>query len=263
MGDPVACAGAPRDLGLDQGRARADALRARFASLPLRRRLALRAGWLPAEVAALRRDLQRHLPHLWETLAGLAAGARVPPAWLVRELGVPEDAALAGAGGRLARSLAGPTLLRRSRPEGLFASVELTRPWLPAALAGVNERGLAAVAAGTPAPGEGAAPGWLLIQDCLERFERLDAALEWCLRRPAAGRGALLLTDARGEAAGVVFAGAGRRVLRPAGGELAHGDDGGLAKRLAGEAGVDGLAGGVLLDPGGRRLLHEGRGFGP
>ena len=182
----VECAGAPRDLGLDQGRACRAELCERFAALPWAEALALRLGRGDASLRRLQRDLARHLPHLSEVLAGLAVGARVPELFLARELaaelaaGSAPAAALAGETGLLVRSQPGPRLVRRNRPEGLFASLDLTRPWLPAALLGVNERGLAVAVAGSgPAEGGCAAPAPLLAQDCLERFEALDAALDW------------------------------------------------------------------------------------
>ena len=81
--------------------------------------------------------------------------------------------------------------------------------------------------------GHGSPPGALLIQDCLERFESLDAALDWCTGRPGGGAATLLLADATGEVAGVEIAAAARRVLRPAEGLLlAGGDASDRAKRL-------------------------------
>ena len=86
---------------------------------------------------------------------------------------------------QLALALDGPAIVRRTRPEGLFASLELSRPWLPSTLLGVNERGLAvAVADSGPEEAGCSAPAALLAQDCLERFEALDAALDWCASRP-------------------------------------------------------------------------------
>jgi hypothetical protein len=255
---PIECEGAPRDLGLDQGRACADALRVRFGTQPWWQRLRLRAGPAGSEPARLRRDLQRHFPHQWESLAGLAVGARVPTGWLVQELArelVGADAALpvgvAIDPGRalLARELGGEWVVRRSRPEGLFASVEITRPCLTAALAGVNERGLAVAAVGRRGATERcAAPAALLAQDCLERFEAIPAALEWCLGRPGGGCATVWLADARGELAGVECAGAERRVLRPC-------DAGTLAQRIEGDA--------VVLDPRERRLAADGCDFSP
>jgi hypothetical protein len=221
---PIECEGAPRDLGLDQGRACADALRARFGAQPWRERLWLHAGLAGAERARMLRDLKRHFPHQWESLAGLAVGARVPCSWLAQELagelaGVeaapPLVVAIDHGRALLAREVGGGWVARRSRPEGLFASVEVTRPCLTAALAGVNERGLAVAAVAMRGAAERcAAPASLLAQDCLERFEATPAALEWCLGRPGGGRATVWLADARGSLAGVEFAGAERRVLR-------------------------------------------------
>ena len=236
MSSAVECEGAPRDLGFDQGAACAELLRATRAAQRLREPTALGSD------AAIARDLRRHFPRQAEVLAGMSAAAGVPRSWLermlARELADVEPAsagafALAAAGnlaagaGLVARSLAGEWIVRRRRPEGGFRSVEITRPWLGSALAGVNERGLAAVAlaARGAAAGECAAPGVLLIQDCLERFESLDAALEWCIGRPGGGAATLLLADATGEVAGVEIAAVARRVLRPAEGLLLAGGD--------------------------------------
>jgi hypothetical protein len=269
----IECEGVPRDLGLDQGRACREPLHGRFAGLPALRRTRLWLGRQGRDAARLRRDVSRHFPHLAESLAGLATGARVAPAWLALEL-AREEAAPLGAGVRgaetwLARGLPGEPLVRRSRPEGLFASVELTRPGLVAALAGVNERGLAVAAAGAGAPARNAcaAPAWLLAQDCLERFAEVEAALAWCLERPGGGRGAILLADARGELAGVEFDGESRRVRRPIGGELVASGGGELVKRLREAGGAEacdpGGAGAVVIEPAARRLRVPGAVFSP
>jgi hypothetical protein len=275
VGAPIECEGAPRDLGLDQGRACADALRARFGARPWWERLWLQAGLAGADRARMLRDVQRYFPHQWETLAGMAVGARVPTGWLAEELArelADAEAALAVVvaidHGRalLGRGLGGEWVARHSRPEGLFASVEVTRPCLTAALAGVNERGLAVAAVGTRGATERrAAPAALLAQDCLERFEAVEAALEWCLGRPGGGRAAVWLADARGELAGVEFAGAERRVLRPseglwvsgagAAGEAPPLDAPALARRIEGEA--------VALDPRERHLVAGGLDLSP
>jgi hypothetical protein len=273
---PIECAGAPRDLGLDQGRACADALRARFGAQPWRERLRLQAGLAGAERARTLRDLKRHFPHQWESLAGMAVGARVPTGWLAQELArelaggeavLPVAVAIDHGRSLLARGVGGEWIARHSRPEGLFASVEVTRPCLTAALAGVNERGLAVAAVAMQGTtGRCAAPASLLAQDCLERFEATPAALEWCLGRPGGGRATVWLADARGELAGVAFAGAERRVLRPSEGLWVSGagapgeeelakvlrregplDAQALARRIGGDA--------VALDARERRLV--------
>jgi hypothetical protein len=281
---PIECEGTPRDLGLDQGRACADALHMRFGAQPWWERFRLQAGLASADRARMLRDLKRHFPHQWESLAGMAVGARVPTGWLAQELArelaggeaaLPVVAAIDHGRVLLARGLGREWVARRSRPEGLFASVEVTHPCLTAALAGVNERGLAVAAAGTrDATERCAAPASLLAQDCLERFEATRAALEWCLGRPGGGRGTVWLADARGELAGVEFAGAERRVLRPSEGLLVSGggaareeelakalreaaplDAPALARRIEGDA--------VALDPRERRLLAGGLDLSP
>lgn len=240
---PVECEGAPRDLGLDQGRACAELLCARLAARPFWERAAPALGLGDRPTA---RDLARHFPHQRESLAGLARGAGVPEAWLLGELArapAAEAAAVAALGdgaGLLARAAGGPWVVRRCRPEGLLASVEATRPWLTAALAGVNESGLAVVVAAAAGPTSPcAAPALLLAQDCLERFAALEPALEWCVGRPGGGRTTLLLADASGEVAGVEADGAERRVLRPADGLLLRGADDELAKALRETRAVD------------------------
>jgi hypothetical protein len=314
---PVDCEGAPRDIGFDQGRACAGALRARLGSNGCWDRLRLRAGWSDPHDARVARDLRRHFPHQAEWLAGMARGAGVPLAWLERELSSdalsPSSDALAVAAtsevldnkaegraarrsraessskaeGLLARTAARGAIVRRSHPEGGLGSLGLVLPWLSAPLAGVNEAGLALAA--VPGPfeeGVCAAPASLLVQDCLQRFEALEAVLDWCLGRPAAGSATLLLADASGEVAGVEFAGGERRLLRPSAGFLfATGGDvaeSQLARRLreavplgladlagalaAGETASARLArteGLVGIDPAGRSLaVFPGSGSG-
>ena len=191
------------------------------------------------------RDVRRHFPHQSETLEGIARGAQVPRVWLVRELlahasrGGGAAIAVSGEvtprGVLMVRSLAESAVVRRSRPEGGFVSLEMTLPWMSSALAGINEAGLAVVALGsTFEGGASSAPAVLMTQDCLRRLDSVDAALEWCRGRPAAGRATLLLGDASGEIAAVEIAGGTRRVLRPAdSGVMAPGvKDAGLAKRV-------------------------------
>jgi hypothetical protein len=270
----IECEGAPRDLGLDQGRACRDWLRREFERSPLRERWPRPQG---AAHARLARDLKRHFPHLSESLAGLAAGAGVPERWLVRrvaeELVAPHEsravASGAAAGALLAVDCAGPWIARRSRPEAGFACLELVRPWLVAAFAGVNEAGLAVVAApGSGAVGACAAPAALLAQDCLQRFARVENALDWCCGRPAGHAAGLLLADSRGELAGVEIRAGRRRLLHPEAALLAWSDAGAelakalreaapatataLARVLALPAGAGRAA--AVLDPAARRL---------
>jgi hypothetical protein len=252
----VGCEGAPRDLGVDQGRACGARLRANFADESPLMRLRHRLGRADAGGAALHRDLRRHFPQQAELLDGLSHAARVPLSWLIDVLRDdlstgPTDAAIAlaagaartGAGALLARAARPGDVVRRSRPEAGFRSVEIAQPFSSCAVAGVNEKGLG-VALGTAAAdgaGDCAAPAALLLQDVLQRFADLDGALGHCLSRPGGGRATLLIADASGDVAGVAFAGDERRVLRPVDGLLVEPGDGGgeTAKRLRDATALD------------------------
>jgi hypothetical protein len=119
-------------------------------------------------------------------------------------------------------------IVRRSRPEVGFRSVELTLPWLATSVAGVNESGVAAMiaptapggprTAGTPAPS-----ALLLVQECLQRFRDVTGCIDWCLKRPTSGAASIVVADAAGMLAGVALAGDERRVLSPSGGVLVAG----------------------------------------
>jgi hypothetical protein len=222
----VECAGAPRDIGLDQGRACRALLRARFRSLPWWEQLSLRTARSDPATLRASRDMLRHFPHQAEALEGMARGAGVPRAWLAQRLAREHaaDSASAGCEGvgagdpgkrLLARSVTGDVIVRRIRPDGGFGSLELVRPWLTSGLAGVNEEGLALLCAQVgDEPGDCAAPAVLMARDCLQQFDSVGAALEWCTGRPAGGRATLLLADASGELAAVEVAGPARRVRR-------------------------------------------------
>jgi hypothetical protein len=111
-----------------------------------------------------------------------------------------------------------PLFLRRSQPENGYRSLEIGIPWRVPALAGVNQHGLAVAASGVASSSASlsscAAPAALLVQDCLQRFDGVDKALEWCERRPAAGNTSILLADADGALARIDLEGARRRVHR-------------------------------------------------
>ena len=226
------CAGAPRDLGLDQGQAAREAIRS-----ALRERFRGRAAWqalrelLPGSRSARAwRDLESYFPHHAERMLGLSLGARVPTRALVSELAqlLAGDAGLAAAvsgerapGTLVARSFAprGGTdlVLRHSAPDNDYRTLELASAWSVAATIGVNEHGLAASATALPAPDAllagCAAPAALLVQDVLQRFDAVDKAVEWALRRPAGGHATLLLADAAGRTALVSIEGRKRRLL--------------------------------------------------
>jgi hypothetical protein len=231
------CAGAPRDLGRDQGVAARDLVRARAGGSAWRRALD-RAGVCGAELSRWRRELRRHFPHQHEWLEGAARAAGVPDLALLRaaraELARESDALVVGVEcGRDAlvwRTGAPGAVLRRVRPDGRLASLELASPLLACPWIGVNEAGLAVAAAGGGA--DGLQPA-LLARDCLERFEQVESALAWCLLRPVGAGASILVADARGGLAGVEFSPGGPSVLRPDAGATAIG--GARAARLAKE----------------------------
>lgn len=192
----VSCRGAPRDLGWDQGRACAEALRgARRAS-----------GWRPVgQLGALLGDLRRHFPHQAEQLEGIARGAGIglralASQWL-RGLREPARAIAVVCRGsaRLYAALPSDAILRHILSDGRFATAEFSRPPFTGPLLGINEAGLAVAVSGRCAPETRTAPGALLARDCLERFEAVEAALAWCQVRPAAAGHTLLFADASGK----------------------------------------------------------------
>lgn len=221
--------GSPRDLGLDQGRACRDALRADARALGwevdegLGARLwGVCGGRRPRALAprpALARDLARHFPHLDERVSGMAAGAGLPReallALLEEELAdLPVVAAGrapgAPGGGALVVRLRTPLpptglVARTLRPDGGHPFLALTRPGLVASLAGVNACGLGGAIAALDPPSRTAdrcgVASALLLDQCLERLDTVEKALEWCERRPGGGRARLVFADASGAAA--------------------------------------------------------------
>jgi len=245
----IECSGAPRDIGIEQGSAfereivaycEGQGLRPRRFRLPLPRRLA--GG--PVRGAGVGRETVRHFPHAVECTTGIARAARVDLDALMEDVVASTYAApghpltrpalgFARAnpphGATVGRALAdgAPWILRRSRPEVGFASVEAALPWLPGGVVGVNEAGLAAAVVATDAPprtsGLRAPPAWLLVQECLQRFADLDGAIGWCCERPAAGDFEIVLADGAGELGRISFAGAERSLAYRGQAEVAIG----------------------------------------
>ncbi len=248
----IECEGAPRDLGFDQGTQCRAALAAAYRSRSRWQRARLR---LWAESEACRRvwlELRRFYPQQAETIEAMARASRVPVAWLIAKLAgnrwitTPADAlvlaaasAITDRGALLARALPGDAIVRRSRPESGFRSIEWTQPWRAAPLAGVNEAGLAvacASSAGEVTGSRHAVPAALLAHDCLRRFDELDGAIDWLLVRPGGGKSMLVLADLSGEIAGVRVDGDERVVFRPADGLIVH--TGGHARQAEIEKGL-------------------------
>jgi len=248
----VECEGAPRDLGLDQGTQCRTALNAAYRrqSRWQRARLHLRAGSDACRQARL--EIRRFYPQQAEMIDAMARAARVPVPWLVAILigqfrPVPRAEALVLAAARamtnrgalLARALPGGVIVRRSRPENGFRSIELTQPWRADPLAGVNEAGLAVACVssfGEIAQSRHVVPAALLTHDCLRRFDSLDGAIDWLMARPGGGKSTFVLADLAGEIAGVTVDGDDRRIFRPADDLFVH--TGGHARQTEIEKGL-------------------------
>jgi len=300
MWTSIECAGHPRDMGLAQGAGCAAAIRkaCESAGLPLRRsRLPNLRGLTSGEIrgAGSGREFQRHFAHQAERLEGLARGANVPTDSILElhlrvRAGGQEGGLLsrraslrahAGDGvsvekraileRSLPRAVAGESgwVLRESRPEVGFRSVEIGLPWLVPGVAGLNEAGLAVMASpilwGNPGRG-GFPPSALLVQECLQRFEDLGGALDWCSKRPVEGEQSIVLGDASGAVATVISTARDRRIqegegeLYLEGGELPEETGGETGKDAASDFANAGDAGRVILDPRSRRLRLEAEG---
>jgi hypothetical protein len=289
----IECAGHPRDMGLTQGAAARSAIRAEVgrAGLPLKRSRiptlkALAAGPLRGQGAG--REFFRHFAHQSERLEGLACAAGVPTDSVldlhlrVRAGGLEGGllsrraslrARTVGGSGEdkralLERSLPSASdgemgwIVRESRPEVGFRSVEIGLPWLVSAVAGVNVGGLAVVAGPLlwGAPGhDGWPPSLLLVQECLQRFKDVQGALDWCRKRPVEGEQSFVLADSSGALATVVASGRERRV-QSGEGELYL--EGGELAESAGEDRdrADGPTDRVWLDPATRRFQLDAAG---
>ena len=234
----LVCSGAPRDLGLDQGLHFREVIRAeverRLRGKGSGRLLGSLVGREP-EVARSARDTARFYPHMAERSEGIARGARVSKAEVAALLasechggsetlfGVRSKSDGSGVLIALSTEREAPLFLRRSQPENGYRSLEIAIPWRVPALAGVNEHGLALAVGGVSSSASlstcAASPA-LLVQDCLQRFDSVDKAIEWCERRPARGGASILLADAGGALVRVDLEGELRRVHRDTDGIL-------------------------------------------
>lgn len=248
---PIVCAGHPRDMGLAQGEALREVIRAAVVGAGLPSRRSRWPSLRPVVSGPLRgsgpgRELFRHFAHQAERLEGLAQGADLPlDSLLAMQLRI-------GAGD------VGPSaaawIVRESRPVVGFRSIERTLAWLVPAVAGINEAGLALLAplsrSASLATVHGAPPS-LLVQDCLARFENVAGALDWCRKRPVEGERTIWLADAAGARGHARFRGRVREV------EAEQGVEGGALRGRLIEGSGDGEADGVGLDPAARRLVLE------
>jgi hypothetical protein len=275
----LVCSGAPRDLGLDQGLHFREVIRAEVERrLRGKGRRRLLPPLIPRdpEVARAARDTTRFFPHMAERAEGIARGARVSNAEIAELLasehrgggetliGVTPEVDGAGVLIALSTEREAPLFLRRSQPENGYRSLEVGVPWRVPALAGVNEHGLAvaasAMASSSASLSGCAASAALLVQDCLQRFDGVDKAIEWCERRPAGGMASILLADARGVLARVDLEGELRRVHREMDGMLlGAGEPARLASvekacRASGQLGAEALLR-ILATPTGRTVV--------
>jgi hypothetical protein len=289
MWTSIECAGHPRDMGIAQGRAFANSIRAACdaAGLPLRRSrmptlAALASG--KARGSGAGREFLRHFAHQEERLEGVARGANVPTDSLLElHLRVREGGSQGGLLSRRAylrahsagaASAEKQVLLERTLPSAVdgeigwvirescpavgFRSIEVGLPWLVPGVAGINEAGLS-VMGGPVLWGDssrrGFPPAALLVQECLQRFEDLGGALDWCRKRPVEGEQSIVLADTSGGVATVISSGRERRIqegegeLYLEGGELPSQGIGDEAKQDR-----------VILDPQTRSLLLSAEG---
>jgi len=276
----IEVAGDPRAMGRAQGEACREDIARALSAAGIARRERLPSSLRPfisGPVLGRGMALQivRHYPHLSERIQGLARGAGQSAASLMELFvgaaggaGVEplvEPVAGAGRDGDTALLLRGVAtadwIVRRSKPEVGFPSVELSLPWMATSLAGVNERGVAVLVAPSRAPEPGArAPSvLLLVQECLQRFHDVPGCLDWCSKRPASGAASIVVADASGEVAAIEVDGDVRRPLEAERGVLLTGGAASshpeLRKSLESPASTEALA----VEAGGRLVLspHE------
>ena len=240
------CTGQPRNMGCDQGRAQARAIRDCIEAAGLRAKRSRLASLRPFVTGAVRgggdgRELIRHFTHLGERIDGIARFADVDldavfelhlragrgsgsSGPLAAPAGVVAGIGLGGASGvGLVRGLpafaqgSDSYCVRHSRPEVGFGSLEITLPWLASSIAGINEAGVCVALAPLRARPRGlgaAAPSHLLVQECLQRFEDVEGCIDWCLKRPVLGDTTFVLADAQGDTATIDVRGRERLVER-------------------------------------------------
>ena len=257
----VVCSGRHRDMGLAQGDVqRPKILAARGALEELEIFRLEQPWWLPfrafrrvAEWKAeriLASPLARHYPHSSSRLLAIAEGAGVQPGtiYLLNAIEallsavrghviVPPPGACSAVAVRGSRSPTGEPIiaknfdylplvqpfymLRQSRPDTGFGSIEFTVAPLAGTIDGINEKGLCicnnyAFTVDTAAP---TATISMVIAEALERCGTVTEAADWIAGQPRWGAGLLMLADAAGDIASLEISSTRCQVRRPAHGE--------------------------------------------
>lgn len=234
----IECEGDPRAMGHCQGlvfraeiqqRLHLDSADIRRSRLPRLR--GLTRG--PVLGSGTGREVIRHYAHLAERMAGMARNSDVSLEALMHSFSCsvdapsPRDASMQGAetigalriadleSGGVVRAIPGfgerdaSWFIRKSCPEVGFASVEVTQPWLPSAVGGINEAGVAVAWVGeaneAPPHAHRTPHNVLLVQECLQRFEDVAGCIDWCNKRPHSGNARLILFDRPGNLVAVAL----------------------------------------------------------
>jgi predicted choloylglycine hydrolase len=257
---PVICTGSPFEMGLAQGRRLRASRGQLLAALKQLEAFRLQQPrWLPyatyrwyAERRAANftsSPMQRRHSGVWQRLCGIssASGLRTRTLLLFNAL----EAALASVsnctaplGGcsamavRGARSKSGEPIvahnfdylplvqpfyiLRESRPEHGYRSLEFTAMPLPGAVDGVNEAGLCIAynyAFANDPPGEPAPPVSVLVSEALTHCSTVQEAIDWITGRPRWGSCMLMLADQGGDLASLELSNTRWAAIRPDPGE--------------------------------------------
>jgi len=256
--EEIACAGSPRQMGVDQGQAlREQAHRSiREVILENDRIDQIKPSWLPRGLClaagrwisrrTVSRDTQRYCSRQYDRTLGIAEGAGLDSdhIWLTlfveqnaqASLRIPACTSIALQPERttfnepvIIRNFDLPpetrpfNVLRRDRPADRHASLSLTFPQLPGSHTGINDRGLAiSYNLGYPCDKSGCYVSiTLIVQEVLERCRTVDEAIDLIEQSPRSGGALLTLADETGRIAVVELTAQRVATRRPEQGALA------------------------------------------
>lgn len=256
----VVCSGSPWQMGRAQGAALAEAIRlARKDLAKLEPFRLTQPWWLPYGLyrglaerrvrRVLELPLRRDHPRGAERLSGIAAGAglSLEAAILLNSfeafMSAAKDRCAPSPGACSAVALRGSRtqngepvitrlfdyvklvqpyfMIRDTRPEGRYRSLDFTVAPLAGAVDGINEKGLAitynyAYVVDQSRP---TGPISLAISEALERCSTVEEAARLIASRPRWGGGLLMLADAQGDLASLELSSTASKLRRPAPGE--------------------------------------------